>query len=571
MAAIGPPVQGRSSRLLARHFLNQFVENDFSPDIDRHQVLALAAAALITVPLFVSVFMGVKYLMRPLQAPGWTATTAMGDAVTFCATSMIVSALVAALEWDALSLTPRDSFILGVLPVPRAEVVRAKIAALVAFEAAFVIALNALPTLLHPALMAANLPLSPLMLLPLMAAHALSTMMAGALGFTAVVGLREILFLSLGQRRFQKVGGAARSALLFTLLVLLAMVPVRLSDRADWMFGSRSTPALLQPVGWFAAMHAAIAGRVLDRVPDRDLPEWLSEDEMHLKALYRDSLPDLTRRAVAGTGVLGLMLTMSFALYLWNARRLHILPEAQRAPLMRSLRAGERLSILLASRPAKRAGLLFAARTVLGSPVHRLYSIASLASGVALLLALAPSVGAAAGRFLGTGELALQTLVTALLVAGLRACLRTSADPQAGWIFTVAEAGTLREFRDGVRRGVLIAVGSIVVILLPLHAAAWGWTIASLHALNGAAVGWLLVEAACAGVERPLISTIPPSDGLNTVGVAFLGAIVLLVFVLGRIERVALTTPVGRIAFPATMLVAAASARYSRRSSMTRS
>src|SRR4249919_2447842 len=48
-------------RLLVRHFLYQFVDNEFTPDSDRHQVLALVAAGVITVPLFVTVFMGWRY------------------------------------------------------------------------------------------------------------------------------------------------------------------------------------------------------------------------------------------------------------------------------------------------------------------------------------------------------------------------------------------------------------------------------------------------------------------------------------------------------------------------------
>ncbi len=563
MAAVGRPVQGRTNRLLVRHFLSQFVENEVSPDIDRHQVLAVAAAALITMPLFVTMFMGVKYLMRPLQAPGWTATTATGDAVTFCATSMIVSAIVAALEWDALALGVRDSFILGVLPLPRGEIVRAKVTALVTFAAAFVLALNALPTILHPALVVANLPLNVLMLLPLMAAHALSTTMAGAFGFTAIVALREALFLSVGQQRFLRIGGLARSALLQSLLVLLALVPIRVSGSADWMFESGATPVLLRPVGWFAATHEAIAGRVLDHVGDRDLPDWMSAEEMQLRRLYWGSQPQLTREAASGAAILGLTLFLSFTLYLWNARRLQVLPEGRRASaLMPRLHVGDRLAVLVAPHPPKRAGLLFLVRTVLGNSVHRLYLIASLATCVALLLAMAPSVARSPGALLDTGELALQTLILAVLIAGLRACLRTSADPVASWIFSVADAGMLREFRDGVRLGVIGAIVLAVLVLLPVHAAAWGRSIASLHALNGVATGWLLAEAACTSVEQPLVSTIPPNDGLNTIGVVFLGAIVILVFVLARIERLALTTSGGRIIFPAVMLLTAASAWY---------
>ena len=116
-------------RLLVRHFLNQFVENEFAPDVDRHQILAVALAALITLPLFATIFMSVKFLMQPLQSPGWTEIMTMGDQVVFCATSLLVSAAIATLEWDALALSPRDSVILGVLPVPREEIVRAKVLA----------------------------------------------------------------------------------------------------------------------------------------------------------------------------------------------------------------------------------------------------------------------------------------------------------------------------------------------------------------------------------------------------------------------------------------------------------
>ena len=218
------------SRLLRRHFISQFVENDLSPDLDRHQLLAVAAAGLVTLPLFATIFMSVKYLMQPLQSPGWTQVTAMGDQLTFCATSLLVSAIIATLEWDALALSPRDAMILGVLPVPHHEIVQAKIRALVTFAGAFVISLNALPTLLHPPLMVANFQGNPLLLVPLILAHGLSTCMAGAFGFACIVGLREFLFLCLGEYRLSRIAGTLRSGLLFSFLVLLVLVPYGFPD-----------------------------------------------------------------------------------------------------------------------------------------------------------------------------------------------------------------------------------------------------------------------------------------------------------------------------------------------------
>jgi hypothetical protein len=551
-------------RLLVRHFLNQFVENDLAPDVDRHQILAVAAATLITVPLFATIFMSVKYLMQPLQSPGWTEITTMGDQMIFCATSLLVSAVIATLEWDALALSPRDSVILGVLPLPREEIVRAKVQALVTFAAAFVISLNALPTLLHPPLTVANFSGNPLLLVPLVLAHAVSTGMAGAFGFACVVALREVLFLCLGERTFSRIAGTIRSGLLFSFLVLLVLAPIRLSGPTTWMLEPGKGP-LFQPVSWFVATHAVLAGRVLEILPTPDLPERLSAEENRLRTQYRRGLPHLTSLALRGIGVFAVVLTISIFVYLRNARRFHLLPEGQDTNTVLGVsRISDAVASILTTKPATRAGLLFLIRTVAGNPSHRVYVTAFVATGLALLITMAPAAlfGDQGGVTIQKTELVAQTLMLTAVVSGFRAAIRTSADSRAAWLFGIAETGNHGEFRKGVRLGVIAAVVATVLLLFPLHAAAWGVSIAAAHAINGVALGWLLVEIACASVERPLVSTIPPSDGLNTVGVVLLGATVIVVLVLGAIEQAALKAPTATAAFAGAMLLAAAAVRY---------
>lgn len=550
-------------RLLVRHFLNQFIENDFSDDIDRHQILAVAAATLITIPLFATVLMSVKYLMQPLQSPGWTEMTAMGDQVVFCATSLLVSAAIATLEWDALALSPRDSMILGVLPVPREEIVRAKVIALVTFAAAFVAALNALPTLLHPPLTVANFVANPLMLVPLIVAHGLSTMMAGAFGFACVVGLREILLLCLGHRGLSRIGGTIRSGLLFSFLVLLVLAPIQLRS-TRWMLEPQDAPVLLEPIRWFAATHAAIAGRVLEQLPTPELPDRLSAEETRLRTEFRRNLPQLTTLAIRGlVSFLGVV-TISMGAYLRNARRFHMLPDAQTADTLIGLSAvSDKVAPILTRRPASQAGVLFLMRTVAGSSAHRVYVTAFVATGLALLITMAPDVWSSHSPTpIRTSQLVAQTLMLTAVVAGFRAAIRTSADTRAAWIFGIAETGNGGEFRKGVRMGVIVAVAATVLALFPLHTAAWGVSIAAAHAINGVALGWLLVEVACASIERPLVWTIPPSDGLNTIGVVLLAATVIVVLVLGAIERAALSSAVATAAFAGAMCVSAAVVRH---------
>jgi hypothetical protein len=284
-----------------------------------------------------------------------------------------------------------------------------------------------------------------------------------------------------------------------------------------------------------------------------------------LRAQYRRSLPHLTALALGGIGALAIVLTISIAVYLRNARRFHLLPEGQAANAIVGVsRISDIIASMLTTRPASRAGFLFLFRTIAGSPSHRVYVTAFMATGLALVITIAPD--AFGGRLgigsIRTSELVAQTLMLTAVVAGFRAAIRSAADPRAAWLFGVAESAGHGEFRKGVRLGVITAVVATVSVLFPLHAAAWGPAIATAHAVNGVALGWLLVEVGSADIEQPLVWTIPPSDGLNTVGVVLLGVTVIVVLVLGAIEKAALATIGGTVAFAGTLLVAAAAVRY---------
>ena len=540
--------------VLIRHFLTQFVENDLSPDVDRHQILAVATAGVITIPLFATVFMSVKYLMRPLQASGWTETALMGDEVTFCAASLLVSATVALLEWDALALTARDSAILGVLPVPRRTIVRAKLAALMTFASAFAVALNAIPSLLHPLLMSSQLPMSPLLLVPLAAVHALSTIGAALFGFSLVLAIRETLFAVLGPHRFHRWSNRVRSPLLFAVLLMLALVPVGLSDSAAWMFEPGPPPVLLAPVRWFAAADAAMAGRMLDALPRPDMPPPLAAEESRLTTRYREALPRFTTEAIRGAAIGFLTLLASIALYVRNARRIHLLMGGAAGGAAAGKRPG---AFLARMSPSRRAGLLFAARALLRGPVHLVYMLVALAAGIALFIAVG-------GGPVGTLSLAAQTLLVGTLLAGFRAAVRTAADYRAAWIFDVADTAGNGGFRDGVRVAGLLLAASAVVLLFPFARSQWGSNLALAHAVDGLAVGWLLVELTMADVDRPLVVSIPPSDGMNTVGVVLGGTAVILMFIAAHIELTALTTATGRILFPVSFGAIAVAIRRAR-------
>src|SRR5688572_27931738 len=96
-----------SHRLLTKLFLRQFLENDLiAPDADRTQLLAVVGALSVSLTLFISAFMSAGYL-GPLVTPGSAAVDSLDDKFFYLALAMIVTALVAASQWDVLALDPR--------------------------------------------------------------------------------------------------------------------------------------------------------------------------------------------------------------------------------------------------------------------------------------------------------------------------------------------------------------------------------------------------------------------------------------------------------------------------------
>ena len=64
-----------------------------------------------------------------------------------------------------------------------------------------------------------------------------------------------------------------------------------------------------------------------------------------------------------------------------------------------------------------------------------------------------------------------------------------------------------------------------------------------------------MVELALHETDRPLVDSIPPADGLNTVGVVLLGGATILLFMISKMEAVALRDRVSALVFSAILLV----------------
>src|SRR6266566_4387466 len=92
-------------RLLIRHFLWRFLENDLiSPNADRHVVLSALGGTLVAVSLFVAILIATPYVFSNDMPPGMVSLSSLDDRFLFTSASMLVLALVAVAQWDALAL-----------------------------------------------------------------------------------------------------------------------------------------------------------------------------------------------------------------------------------------------------------------------------------------------------------------------------------------------------------------------------------------------------------------------------------------------------------------------------------
>ena len=192
-----PPATPR--RLLTRHFISRLFDNDLlSPEADAHRGASLGLASLLSVGAFVSVLSGARFVITPFPMPALNAVGAIDDALLFISLSMILLAIVAVVAWDGLALDARDEAILGPLPIPRATIVGAKLAAMGALAGAVLLALNGPSSVLHASAVVAQLRISVPGALRLMLAHAIACGGAGAFGFCTVLALREVCRAALG-------------------------------------------------------------------------------------------------------------------------------------------------------------------------------------------------------------------------------------------------------------------------------------------------------------------------------------------------------------------------------------
>ena len=535
----------RARRLLRDHFLKRFLDNDLiSPNTDRHEVLVLLAASLAVPGLVITVLLlGQKYVIG-IPTPALTSIASLDDKFLYISASMLIMALMAAVQWDALALDERDAAILGPLPVDTREIGRAKLSALVIFVTAFAVLLNGVPSLLFPLLTVSHFHVNIVSVVRMIIVHAAVTMAAGAYAFLTVLLLRELLRLVLGPRWFQRISALVQAALIIALGTTLLLLPAIASNVPARWLGSGDTLHAVPPA-WFLGLYESGTGSVTLSIRGLGLriPRGLVVPERNAGTLYDALLPRFG--PLAQVAMLALLATtvIALALYLWNNRRLPSARVSHQRPHSAARRLATRLVAgVLVPSPLPRAGFFFTLQTLARSAQHRILiataCAVATAAGILLMHGIrAISFAAAApARFL-----ALQTLVIAIVLVGVRQALAIPAELRANWLFSMAWNGEMRPFVAGVKRAVIAG------IILPLLMVMFGYDVYMLgtraavqHGAFGFVLSLIALEFLLRPERLPLTCSARPMGNLKALGPIYLMLLFVVAYNLGLLERAAL-------------------------------
>jgi hypothetical protein len=535
--------RGTIHAILTRHFLRRFIENDLiSPDTDRLQLLVVVGASVLCTTLFISTFLSFNYVSVK-STPGQLAILALNDRAIYIALSMVVSALVAVAQWDSLVVDARDAAILEPLPVRAGTIRRAKLAAVAILGAAVALAVNIAPSLIFPWLMVFGQPLRVIDMATLMATHLAVTVAASAFAYLTIIALRGVLATLLPGRLFAHISPWVQGTLIVVLGSALLLVPPAASGTAQRGFeGTRA----LAPPGWFLGIYEGAVGHIVTDMPRGRMTLRQQRADAITSALYERHRPHFVPLARRAAGMFALVLLVTAATYLTNARGFAALIPAAPATTRRRWRIPHLIATRLIVRDTTtRAGFFFAFATMWRSSVHRLALAGAGAVGLAMcLIALSGlDVGNAAGAGIAPQRLlVVQPLFFGVLLAGFRHAIRVPVELRAGWGFELAWRERERLFLSGVRKAAIVGLAvPALLATLPLFVFVMGWTLALAHAALGLLGAIVLLEIMLVGYTKvPFTCSYLPNENMKALGPIFLIAFVIGATIFAGMQRAAL-------------------------------
>jgi len=433
---------------LRRHFFMRLFDSEFVSTPGQWRVIAggvvalVASLSIVYIPAYYHKYRVLGDL--PDATPFHLAVLA--DMLFLITLSMALMGLFTTLQWPSLFPGLRDYLALAALPVRARQIFVARFVALMAFAGIFILAVNLLPALMMPAVMAGGYEDMRLQIPGIFVACSLAAWFL----FFSLVAMQGVLLNVLPVRWFPRVSLAMQGTLLTILVCGLPFV-FSVPSLQQWM-GLRPAWVACAPPLWFLGLDQVMVG--------------------HREALAM---------RLAGIALVSVCVSggAAVATYLWSYRRHRVrLLESpgveNAAPGLWPAAAADRI----VPDPRELAVFAFVGKILGRSRQHRLVLTAFAALALAVIFESFVSL-ALSGGFRGIAAhspAVRQTAISAPLalslfvLAGFRYLFRLPVELRANWIFRMSEPGNRLAMLAGVERFLLyFAIIPCALLTLPIE------------------------------------------------------------------------------------------------------
>ena len=469
---------------LTSHFFNRFFDIEFISDeatahLDVAQILAVLAVPVIVYTFFVTVAYGYVYWHF-----SWALYNAIGVSVQcrYLLFSMEVIGIVAVVEWDRLFPDGQDYAILMPLPLKLRNIFCAKVAALLLFMGLFVLAIAGFPTLFYPTIEVGGLlhegPLGHLVWL--MTAHGIAVFSGCLFMFLFFAALQGVLINLLSYRLFRRVTLYVQGLATVFLVCQLFLLPL-IPDLLPVWERTHSPLLYALPPMWFLGLYRTLLGT------------------------HNAIFLSLARISVAAFALAAVMAVVTYlASYKrFSQRAFEWAEEKEASRFSIATLFGWLLERLWLKEGPERGTFYFVLKTLARSARHRLYFVAYVAVGLAIVMIdfLVMMVNAAHGNFWasitrpGEALLSIPLVISFFTLVGMQAAFGFPAELGANWIFRITEENSGRNCLAGARKTmIIVAVVPLFAACFVVYSKLWGPTASLMTIVVGILVSLILVE-----------------------------------------------------------------------------
>jgi len=462
---------------LVRHFTMQQGMGDLFPAQEqiRRLIIGLLLVLASIGPMISYVYSdrGKYAYLHQLPTPFFYQTAVRADYLFFISLSMIVSGLIAVMQWNNLFPDRTDYLIFKPLPVRLLQVFIARFLSVFLMVALVLVGLNLLTSLSFPACSYGRWQF-PKFGIQTIGAHVIVTMVGGLFAFFAVVALQGVLLNILSSRLFRF---ASLVIQITFATAFVASIPY-VFNLPNFAYG-KSLPYWTRffPPAWFIGVHEMLLGNTSKEFQD---------------------LGQTAMKCFSVTVLLGL-LGYVVSYYRHASRAL----ENNRSGFRNSMvvRIGRNLAHKLFPDCHEFAAIAFMVKTIGRSRHHKLILWFAIGAAWMLMIYLAGPVfiNHHAGSVWQVWQL--QPIVAMPLILGTAAIFslcylfQLPIEWKANWIFRMAESSHRRELVNGVE-SVLILGGLLPALSVTFPFEIWslGWPLALGNTWVVAAVLLLLIE-----------------------------------------------------------------------------